>query len=83
MYIYFKDFNYLFLDRGEGREKERERNITQLPLPCALTLQTDLCPDQEWNQGTSALQDHTGQGKNSVYLGVYALSAQKQGAAEN
>ena len=23
----FKDFIYLFLERGEGREKERERNI--------------------------------------------------------
>ena len=23
----FKDFMYLFLERGEGREKERERNI--------------------------------------------------------
>ena len=28
-----KDFTYLFLDRGEGREKERERNINVwLPL---------------------------------------------------
>ena len=25
--LFFKDFIYLFLDRGEGREKERERNI--------------------------------------------------------
>ena len=24
---FFKDFIYLFLDRGEGQEKERERNI--------------------------------------------------------
>ena len=23
----FKDFIFLFLERGEGREKERERNI--------------------------------------------------------
>ena len=23
----FKDFIYLFLERGEGREKERERNV--------------------------------------------------------
>ena len=29
----FKDFIYLFLERGEGREKERERNINVwLPL---------------------------------------------------
>ena len=25
--FFFKDFIYLFLERGEGREKERERNI--------------------------------------------------------
>ena len=25
--FFLKDFIYLFLDRGEGREKERERNI--------------------------------------------------------
>ena len=31
--IFFKDFVYLFLERGEGREKERERNINVwLPL---------------------------------------------------
>ena len=29
IYVYysFKDVSYLFLERGEGREKERERNI--------------------------------------------------------
>ena len=27
LYFIFKDFIYLFLERGEGREKERERNI--------------------------------------------------------
>ena len=27
-YSFFKDFIYLFLDRGEGREKERERNVS-------------------------------------------------------
>ena len=32
-----KDFIYLFLDREEGREKERERNINVwLPLTCPL-----------------------------------------------
>ena len=25
--MFFKDFIYLFLERGEGRERERERNI--------------------------------------------------------
>ena len=34
--MYFlKDFIYLFLERGEGREKKRERNINVwLPLAC-------------------------------------------------
>ena len=32
-----KDFMYLFLDSGEGTEKERERNINVwLPLACPL-----------------------------------------------
>ena len=31
--LFFKDFIYLFSERGEGREKERERNINVwLPL---------------------------------------------------
>ena len=37
--IYFIVFT-LFLERGEGREKEREKNIDQLPATtqaCALT----------------------------------------------
>ena len=27
LFYFFKDFIYLFLKRGEGRKKERERNI--------------------------------------------------------
>ena len=35
--FFFKDFIYLFLERGEEREKERERNIiVWLPLTCPL-----------------------------------------------
>ena len=35
--IFFKDFIYLFLERGEEREEERERNIhVWLPLMCPL-----------------------------------------------
>ena len=38
LYIYiFNDLIYLFLDRGEGREKEGEKNINVwLPLECPL-----------------------------------------------
>ena len=36
-FSFFKDFIYLFLDRGEGSEEERERNIrVWLPLMCSL-----------------------------------------------
>ena len=36
LFYFFKDFIYLlFLERGEGREKKRERNINMwLPLMC-------------------------------------------------
>ena len=35
--LFLKDFIYLFLERGEGNEKERERNINVwLPLTCPL-----------------------------------------------
>ena len=35
--FFLKDFIYLFLERGEGKEKERERNISMwVPLVCPL-----------------------------------------------
>ena len=33
LFFSFKDFIYLCLERGEGKEKERERNIHARPLP--------------------------------------------------
>ena len=37
IFIFFKDFIYLFLERGEEKEKDRERNIhVLLPLECPL-----------------------------------------------
>ena len=36
MLNFLKDFIYLFLERGERKEKERERNIYQLPFALAL-----------------------------------------------
>ena len=42
-FFFFKDFIYLFLERGEGKEKERERIIyVWLPLVCA---------DPHWGPG--------------------------------
>ena len=51
----FKDFIYLFLERGEGKEKERERNINVwFPLvkkaPAGdLAHNPGICPDWELN----------------------------------
>ena len=40
IYFFSKSlFIFLFLERGVGREKERERNIDQLPLACQPTTQ--------------------------------------------
>ena len=37
MYVFIKDFIYLFLQRGKGKEKDREGNISVwLPLTCPL-----------------------------------------------
>ena len=60
MNIYFKDFIYLFLERGEVREKERERNTNVwLPLTCPpgdLARNPGLCPDWESNWQPSGSQ---------------------------
>ena len=63
MYVYFlKYFIYLFLEREEGREKERERNVNQLPFICTLdhrglNRQPRLVPGPESNQRPFTLQD--------------------------
>ena len=49
-----KDFMYLFLERGEGREKEGERNINVVAFHVAPTgdpaCNPGMCPDWESNQ---------------------------------
>ena len=64
---------YLFLDRGEGREKEKKRNITvwlplAYPAPGNLACNSGVCPDWEsnqepfgWQAGAQSLR-HTSQG---------------------
>ena len=52
---FLKDFIYLFLERGVGREKERERNIDMwspltCPQPGALAHNPGMCPDWESSQ---------------------------------
>ena len=62
---FLKDFIYLFLGRGEEREKERGRNIdvwdkqlvvSCMPLTGDLAHNADLCPDWESNQQPFGLQ---------------------------
>ena len=61
--LFLKDFIYLFSERREGREKERERNTDQIgcllfALPIwGRTRNLGLCPNQESNQQPFALQD--------------------------
>ena len=60
MYVcIYKDFIYLFLERREGREKERERNIdvrekhplvaSHMPPTADLARNPGSCPDRESN----------------------------------
>ena len=66
---FLKDVIYLFLDRGEGREKERERNIDvqevhQWVASCMLPTgdlahNPGMCPDWEPNQQPFGSQGDT------------------------
>ena len=50
--VFFKYFIYLFLERGEGKKKERERNISVVAphTPLLGTCpQPGMCCDWEWN----------------------------------
>ena len=50
-FFFFKDFIYSFSERGEEKEKKRERNISVLLLPTGdLACNPDMCPDWESNQ---------------------------------
>ena len=61
-FFYFKDFIYLFLERGEGRKKKRERNINVWEIHwsvvsrmsptgdlACLACNPGMCPDWETN----------------------------------
>ena len=54
-FFFLKDFIYLFLEGGERREKERERNISvrlrlMCPIPGNLASNPGMCPDWESTQ---------------------------------
>ena len=60
-YSYFKKDFYLFLERGEGREKEREKHqcvvASHTPPAGGLACNPGMCPDWESNQRPFGSQD--------------------------
>ena len=56
----FKDFIYLFLERGDQREKEGEKHqcvvASHVPLTGDLACHPGMCPDWESNQQPFGLQ---------------------------
>ena len=84
--LYFSvycSFFFLLLvpERGERRDKERERNTDQLPPACApagdQTCDPGMCPDRELNQRPFGLQvtpsqlSHTGQGFSVLFFHTF------------
>ena len=77
----FKDFNYLFLERGEGREKERERNSVSVtsymlwletkPATQACALTRNQTRDLSLCRTMLNQLNHTGKG---CYLALYTKS---------
>ena len=68
-YLFFKDFMFLFLERAEGKEKEREKHqcvvASCLPPTGDLACNPGMCPDWELNQwlfgswaGTQSTEPH-------------------------
>ena len=58
-FIFFLKRFYLFIFRERGREGERARCVrkTSMPRTRDLARNSGMCPDQEWNQWSFALQD--------------------------
>ena len=61
--FFFKIFIYLFLERGEGREKEVEKHqcvlASHVPPTGYLVHNPGMCPDWEWNHQRFGLQAGT------------------------
>ena len=67
--LFFKDFIYLFLERGVRREREGEEHqhviASCMPHTGDLAQNPGICPDREWNQrpfgsqaGTQSTEPH-------------------------
>ena len=87
----FKDFIYLFLERREGREKERERNISVQEIHWSVASHTpptgDLCPDWESSQqplgsqaGTQSTEPHQ-PGPMKFLLDSIGMGALRRGSS--
>ena len=84
--LFFKEFIYLFLERGEGKKKERQRNINahtpSHTLPTGdLAGNTSMCPHWESNQRpfgsqacTQSTEPHQPGQKFSSFLSTGNLS---------
>ena len=82
-FFFFQDFIYLFLERGKGREKERERNIDRLPLACSqlgawpktqtCALTRNRTKDLSFCGMTPNPLSHTGQGPTGSFSKVWLL----------
>ena len=66
-FVFLIFYLFIYLEKGEGREKEREKNFyvreKQLPLSCPptgdLAGHPGMCPDPELNQQPFAFRDDT------------------------
>ena len=82
--FYFFNFGYFVLERGEGRENERERNINQCVALSCITPTGDLahnpgiCPGWEWNWrpfGSQASAQSTEPHQPGLFCGFLPLSS--------
>ena len=77
LFLFFKDFIYLFLERGEGKEKERESN--QYVVASCMRPTRDLahnpvmCPDWKLNRRPFGSQAST-QSTEPHQLGLFYFS---------
>ena len=74
--VFLEEFISLFLERGERREKEREKNINQLPL-ADLARNPGMCPDWESNQRPFGFQADT-QSTDPQQPGLIVVVIQRQ-----
>ena len=94
-----RDFIYLFSERGEGREKEKEKNIdvqekhqllaSHMPPTVDLARNPAMCPDREWNwlpfssQAATQLTSHTIQGSLCLHMAFQQIASLELGLPQS